>query len=51
MAEVCNQGAEETVVELVSRPELRRLVRGGAVDHALVLAAFLYFDLHLEAGG
>jgi len=51
VAEVCNQGAEETVVELVSRPELRRLVREGAVDHALVLAALLYFDLHLEESG
>jgi 8-oxo-dGTP pyrophosphatase MutT (NUDIX family) len=48
VAEVCNQGAEETVVELVARRELRRLVREGAVDHALVLAALLYFDLHLN---
>jgi ADP-ribose pyrophosphatase len=51
VAEVCNQGAEETVVELVARSELHRLVREGAVDHALVLAALLYFELHLEVGG
>jgi 8-oxo-dGTP pyrophosphatase MutT (NUDIX family) len=51
VAEVCNQGAEETVVRLVPQRELRRLVREGAVDHALVLAAFLYLDLHLESDG
>ena len=51
VAEVYNQGAEETVVKLVPQRELRRLVREGAVDHALVLAALFYFDLHLEEGG
>jgi len=51
VGEVCNDGTEETVVELVSRARLRRLVREGAVDHALVLAALLYFDLHLEETG
>ena len=50
VAEIRNDGTEETVVEIVDREELRRLVRGGGVDHALVLAALLYFELHRESG-
>jgi 8-oxo-dGTP pyrophosphatase MutT (NUDIX family) len=49
VAEVRNDGTEETVVELVHCDALRGLVRTGAVDHALVLAALHYFDLHREA--
>jgi hypothetical protein len=33
------------VVELVSRAELTELVRGGSVDHALVLAGLYYLGL------
>ncbi len=43
--EVRNEGSEETVVELVSRAELTELVRGGSVDHALVLAGLYYLGL------
>ena len=50
VAEIQNDGTEETVVQLVAWEELRRLVRSGGVDHALVLAALLYFDLHRQAG-
>jgi 8-oxo-dGTP pyrophosphatase MutT (NUDIX family) len=50
VAEVVNDGTEETVVELVSPLALRRLLREGRIDHALVMAAFLYFDLVREAG-
>ncbi len=37
---------EETVVELVTRAQLRRFVRDGTVDHALVVAALYLLDLH-----
>lgn len=46
-----NTGTEETVVELVSEQRLRRIVREGGVDHALVIAALHFLDLHREAGG
>jgi ADP-ribose diphosphatase len=45
---VANQSTEETVVELVSPPDLRRLLREGRIDHAPVLAALFYFDLARE---
>jgi 8-oxo-dGTP pyrophosphatase MutT (NUDIX family) len=45
VAEVRNETTEETEVVVVSPAELRRLVRGGAVDHALVIAAFYLLDL------
>jgi 8-oxo-dGTP pyrophosphatase MutT (NUDIX family) len=51
VGEVENSGTEETVVELVSLVELRSLAREGGVDHALVLAALHYLDLHRESGG
>jgi 8-oxo-dGTP pyrophosphatase MutT (NUDIX family) len=51
VADVRNEGAEETHVELVPLAELRARVRRGEVDHALVLAALHYFDLHREQGG
>lgn len=48
VAEVANESTEETVVELVNPAALRRLLREGRIDHALVMAAFLYFDLERE---
>ena len=50
VAEIRNDASEETVVELVSQAELRRIVRAGGVDHALVLAALQLLDLHREGG-
>lgn len=50
MGEPTNPGNEETVVELVTESELRRIVRSGGVDHALVIAALHFLDLHREAG-
>jgi 8-oxo-dGTP pyrophosphatase MutT (NUDIX family) len=43
--EVRNEGNEETVVELVSRADVTRLVREGRIDHALVLAGLYYLEL------
>ena len=40
-----NHGLEETSVVLVPRGELGELVRGGGIDHALVLAGLLHFLL------
>lgn len=51
VAEIANEGNEETVVELVPQHELRRIVRDGGVDHALVLAALHFLDLFCEAEG
>ena len=48
VAEIRNDASEETVVELVSQAELRRIVREGGVDHALVLVALHFLDLHRE---
>lgn len=46
VAEIRNDGGtEETVVELVPRAELRDRLRAGDIDHALVVAAFLWFEL------
>lgn len=43
VAQVANDGTEETHVELVSLTEMRRHIREGRVDHALVVAvAYLY---------
>ena len=50
VAEVKNEGNEETVVDLMSREQVRRVVREGGVDHALVLAAFHFLDVFEEAG-
>jgi 8-oxo-dGTP pyrophosphatase MutT (NUDIX family) len=49
VAEVAQGETEETVVELVSPDALRRLVLEGVVDHALVVAALLLFDLQRAA--
>ena len=48
VAEVRNEGVEETVVALVSAEELRQIVREGGVDHALVIAALYLLDLELR---
>ena len=45
VAPVRNESTEETHVEVVSQGELRRLVRAGAVNHALVIAALYLLDL------
>jgi 8-oxo-dGTP pyrophosphatase MutT (NUDIX family) len=50
VAEIRNDASEETVVEIVSQAELRRMVRDGGVDHALVLATLHFLDLHRENG-
>jgi 8-oxo-dGTP pyrophosphatase MutT (NUDIX family) len=45
VAEIRNDGAEETVVELVPVAEIPRLVRAGRIDHALVLAGLYQWEL------
>lgn len=45
VAEIRNDAREETVVEIVPRAALRERVRDGQVDHALVLAALLFWEL------
>lgn len=45
VAEVANDGTEETHVEVVSLPEMRRHIREGRVDHALVVAVAYLFEL------
>lgn len=49
VAEVRNDPSEETIVELIERRELPRLIRDGQVGHALVLAAFQWLVLHEDA--
>jgi len=46
VSEVRNDGTEETHVLVASPDELRQLVRNGAVNHALVIAALYLLDLH-----
>ena len=46
-----NESTEETHVEVVSPAELRRLVRAGAVNHALVIAALYLLDLERRGDG
>lgn len=46
VGEIANEGTEETVVELVAEDDLPELLRRGGIDHALVLAAFLFRHLH-----
>ena len=45
VADPANEGTEETQVELVPRSQLPRLVREGAITHALVVAAFHWLAL------
>lgn len=49
VAEIANDEAEETIVELVPRSELDARVKQGAVGHALVLTAFHWWALHEAA--
>jgi ADP-ribose pyrophosphatase len=48
VAEVRNEGAEETHVERVPLADLRRRVREGEIDHALVVAALYRFELEQD---
>jgi ADP-ribose pyrophosphatase len=45
VAEIRNDGTEETVVELVPRAELHDRIRAGQVAHALVMSALHWFEL------
>lgn len=45
VAEVRNESTEETVVELVTHEALPGLLRGGEIDHALVIAALHWYQL------
>ncbi len=45
-----NSATEETLVELVPLTQLPDLLRGGAIDHALVVAALYAFDLWRSRG-
>ena len=45
VAEIQNEGTEETVVELVPRSELNDRIRAGQVAHALVMSALHWFEL------
>lgn len=49
VSDVRNDHAEETIVELVPRDDLRRRIAGGEVDHALVLTALHWWSLHESA--
>jgi 8-oxo-dGTP pyrophosphatase MutT (NUDIX family) len=51
VAEVTGDGGtEETVVELVPLADLRRLIREGVVNHALVVAVVYLLDLQAVSG-
>jgi 8-oxo-dGTP pyrophosphatase MutT (NUDIX family) len=50
VAEIRNEHTEETVVELVDPEALRRLLREGRIDHALVMAGLFYFELARDGG-
>jgi ADP-ribose pyrophosphatase len=45
VAEVVNESTEETHVEVVAGDAIDGLIRAGAVNHALVIAAFQLLDL------
>lgn len=45
IAPIRNDAREETLVEVVPRSALPQLVRQGRIDHALVLAALLFWEL------
>jgi 8-oxo-dGTP pyrophosphatase MutT (NUDIX family) len=51
VAETRNEGNEHTEVELVPRRRLPELLRRGAIDHALVVAALHLWALHGEEAG
>ena len=46
VAEIANEGAEETHVVLVPLSEIPDRIRSGEITHALVIAAFHWLDLH-----
>jgi len=50
-AAIQNSATEETLVELVPRAELPALLRRGAIDHALVVAALYAFELWRSSEG
>jgi len=50
VAEVRNESTEETHVELVAPEDLARLVKEGAVNHALVIAALHLLELARAEG-
>ena len=49
-AAIQNSATEETQVELVPRVRLPELLRGGVIDHALVVAALYAFELWRSRG-
>ncbi len=49
VAEIRNEGAEETQVELVPLDDLPERVQSGDIDHALVIAALHFFELSRPA--
>lgn len=51
VAEVANEGQEETVVELVPVSEIPARLRSGEIDHALVIAALHWFELSRNGEG
>jgi ABC-type taurine transport system substrate-binding protein len=51
VAEVANEGLEETAVELLRRDDVRAAVRRGDIDHALVVAALYWLELLEDGGG
>jgi len=46
IADVRNTELEETAVELIDVEEVPELLRTGRIDHALVVAALYWWDLH-----
>ena len=51
VAEVANEGHEETSVELVPAGEVPARLRSGEIDHALVIAALHWFSLAAAGSG
>jgi ADP-ribose pyrophosphatase len=45
VAEIANDASEETTIELVPVEDIDKLLREGAIDHALVMAAFHWWQL------
>ena len=51
VAEIQNEGAEETHLALVPRSEIPERVAAGEVDHALVLAGLYFWEIGSRSGG
>jgi len=49
VGEIQNSGREETAVTLLDRDEVDRALREGRIDHALVVAAFLWLRLQEDS--